>query len=384
MPQDAATASGTEPIVDRRADHGFRLSHCPGSSLAVPRVNRTPPFRWAHDPELTDSEATRLFGTAPEEMSPDTVFLRDHIRLLDVGAFADEKHQPQRVRFNVVMALRSRVARADDDVDRVLSYDCIVEAIDHVLAGERADLLETLAERIADGLLGDDQVAFVRIRIEKLDRVSGALGVEIVRHRREWAIRTTDNTVRFGDVQLAECPDGPSTSVPERSDPLIVFLSNRLLQSDELPVWLAAIRRRSSSAILCLDQPSHERPVSDHVDADLRIALLAIEQNAWMLAPMDRDSAVVGSRTELESRIREGRTSIWAPARLAAETALDCMTGDGNCERHLLAPALAAWLAGHMSISSISICGDGPERAMSLQAAFRGIRIRIVDCPEAL
>ena len=74
-------------------------------------------------------------------------------------------------------------AAQDDDVDKVISYDTITEAIEHELAAERVNLLETLAERVAARCLADPRAVRVFVRIEKLDRIPGALGVEIVRSR---------------------------------------------------------------------------------------------------------------------------------------------------------------------------------------------------------
>ena len=44
-------------------------------------------------------------------------------------------------------------------------------------------LVETYAERLAERLLAEPRVTRASIRIEKLDRVDGALGVEIERWR---------------------------------------------------------------------------------------------------------------------------------------------------------------------------------------------------------
>ena len=60
----------------------------------------------------------------------------------------------------------------------------MTEAIAHELAAERLNLLETLAERIAERILLEPQALRAFVRIEKLDRGPGALGVEIVRTAR--------------------------------------------------------------------------------------------------------------------------------------------------------------------------------------------------------
>jgi dihydroneopterin aldolase len=60
-----------------------------------------------------------------------------------------------RLRFDIVVEVGRRSGDIDDDVDRILSYDTLVAAIDRALADERLNLLETLAERIAALVLAE-------------------------------------------------------------------------------------------------------------------------------------------------------------------------------------------------------------------------------------
>ena len=113
----------------------------------------------------------------------DRISVRDYVRQVEIGAFRSERGVTQRVRFNVVLEVSHHTAAQDDDVDKVISYDTITEAIEHELAAERINLLETLAERVAARCLADPRAVRAFVRIEKLDRIPGALGVEIVRTR---------------------------------------------------------------------------------------------------------------------------------------------------------------------------------------------------------
>lgn len=65
----------------------------------------------------------------------------------------------------------------DDDVDRILSYDRVTEAIAAELAAERLNLLETLAERVADRILIEPQAMRVFVRIESLTVAPVRLGL---------------------------------------------------------------------------------------------------------------------------------------------------------------------------------------------------------------
>ena len=114
----------------------------------------------------------------------DRISLRDHTVEVEIGAFQAERGTTQRICFNVVVEVLPLGPAVEDDVDRILSYDKVTEAIAFELAAERLNLLETLAARVADRILLEPQAHRVFVRIEKLDRGPGALGVEIVRSRK--------------------------------------------------------------------------------------------------------------------------------------------------------------------------------------------------------
>ena len=111
----------------------------------------------------------------------DRIFLSNHVREFEIGAYADEFGVTQRIRFDVMLDVRRFEITDDDEVASIVSYDLIVESIDTLIQGPRIKLLETLAERLAALVLDERRVIAAHIRIEKLDRVIGALGVEITR-----------------------------------------------------------------------------------------------------------------------------------------------------------------------------------------------------------
>ena len=65
----------------------------------------------------------------------------------------------------------------------VVDYGAVVDGIKDILAGGHLNLVETLADRIADFCLSDARVRVARVRIEKLKVVAEAksVGVEIER-----------------------------------------------------------------------------------------------------------------------------------------------------------------------------------------------------------
>lgn len=273
----------------------------------------------------------------------DRISLRDHVVEVEIGAFQAERGATQRIRFNVVVEVRPHPAPLDDDVDRVLSYDTITEAIAAELSSERLNLLETLAERIAERILVEPQAMRAFVRIEKLDRGPGALGVEIVRDRP-------------ADRPRLVTPDDPQAEAAHH--PLVVFLSNEAIAAPDLSDWLDGWMAGPHPLIICVGAADTPAPHSAVLPAQRRIDLLAIEQNAWVLAGRDPRCVVRGSRTEIDWAMKHGQATVWAPSKIV----LDAVDGPSAGPRDAL--ALAIWFARGLDAAEMLILGgEAPPRA---------------------
>jgi 7,8-dihydroneopterin aldolase/epimerase/oxygenase len=262
------------------------------------------------------ARARALAGDPPR----DRISMTAHRREVEIGAFQTERGITQTVQFDVVVEVTTRAEQAVDDVDRILSYDTIVEAIDASLAVERVNLLETLAARIADRILAHPLAARCIVRIGKLDRGPYVLGVEILR----------DAPATRGRLRLL--PD-------DAPHPRVVYLSHQAIARPDLSALLDRLQADGAPLILCVGHPDTPVPQAAHPMPQRRIELLAIEQSAWVLAARDARCVVVASRTELDWAMRQGRISVWAPSKLV----LDTQDGPGAHVRD--AVALALWLA---------------------------------------
>jgi len=274
----------------------------------------------------------RAVATADSATPIDRISLRDHIVTAEIGAFQQERGAEQRLRFNVVVEVVPVSAPIDDDVDRILSYDKVTEAIAWELGAERLNLLETLAERVALRILTEPQAHRVFVRVEKLDRGPGALGVEIVRMRDELAT----------DAAPAQA------SVPH---PRVVFLSNAAIASADLPDRIDALSDGPMPLILCVGPADLPAPQSAAPMAQRRIDLLAVEQNAWVLAGRDKRCIVVGTRTELDWAMRHGQICVWAPSKIVLDSV------DGPSADPCDAVALVAWFAEHVGAAELVVVG---------------------------
>jgi len=128
--------------------------------------------------------AARGYSVDPhkDDAETDTIFVREFVLPTRIGAYARERDNPQRVRFDV----DAQVLRAEhvpEDMRDVVSYDLITDSIRMIIAQEHISLIETLAERIAALILTHPRVTSVTIRAEKVETGPGGVGVKIVRRR---------------------------------------------------------------------------------------------------------------------------------------------------------------------------------------------------------
>ena len=231
-----------------------------------------------------------------EQSNPalDRISIRDYIKEVEIGAFQVERDLTQRLKFNVVVEVSASSSSSSDDVDDILSYDMIIEAIDEQLNFERLNLLETLADRVSEQILSHQQAIRVFIRIEKLDRIPGSLGVEIVRDRK--------NSKHDKDKSIIT--------------PSIVFIPNEIIQSNDLKDWLDAIAQYKKPTIICVENLFIPQKISLEIVSNHRIKLLAIEQAAWDLAGKDNRCVVVDTWTELDWSMKNNEVTVWAPSKM--------------------------------------------------------------------
>lgn len=238
---------------------------------------------------------------------PDRIHLRDHVVSTDIGAFQSERGRNQRLRFALSVDLRADVSGAGDEVDRILSYDVLTQAIDTALADQRYNLVETLAERIAAEVLAHPAAARIEVTVEKLDRGPGALGITISRDA----------------ARVAAAPPRPPV---------------------DLLVW-AAPAQLSPGAVVIVPGvgTAPDAGGATGATAARRIALLALDQAAWALADM-LGLEIAETRTELDAAIQARLAVVWAPARLAA----DAPEAGDRPEQ------MAFWLAGRLDARRIA------------------------------
>ncbi len=175
---------------------GFRGALCSGKDRAktidaaqvrlirdlIPRENSAADLG---DEFKVDWRLLSARGYAPgrdEAVETDRVFVHDLVLAVSIGAYDFERNKTQRVRFNIDADVR-RAGHLAEDMRDVFSYDVIVDTIRLVFSRGHVDLVETVAERVADALLAHPRLVAIKVRVEKLDVIDGSVGIEISRAR---------------------------------------------------------------------------------------------------------------------------------------------------------------------------------------------------------
>jgi len=83
------------------------------------------------------------------------------------GVYPEEREHGQTFRVDAVLELDTAPAAATDDLARTVHYGELAQQLHAVLVGEPVDLLETLAQRLADCCLAHPVVDAVEITVHK-------------------------------------------------------------------------------------------------------------------------------------------------------------------------------------------------------------------------
>ena len=103
------------------------------------------------------------------------------------GVFDVERREGQTFVVDVVLGVDTRQAAATDDLADTTDYSAVAVAVVALVEGEPVDLIETLAEQIADACLAFDGVRAVEVTVHKPEAPVGVtfadVTVTIVRPR---------------------------------------------------------------------------------------------------------------------------------------------------------------------------------------------------------
>lgn len=112
------------------------------------------------------------------------VFVRELELLGSVGVYEHEHRYEQRVLISLELQVQDGYDGTSDQLSAVYDYDLAIRAVKGAVDSGHYNLIETLAERIAQSCLEDRRVQQVRVRVEKPDVLPSCAGVGIEIERR--------------------------------------------------------------------------------------------------------------------------------------------------------------------------------------------------------
>ncbi|MEM8983373.1 MAG: dihydroneopterin aldolase [Pseudomonadota bacterium] len=116
----------------------------------------------------------------------DRVFLEDFAVTAVIGIWEWERQIEQRIEISLEMAFDTQAAAVSDDVADTLNYKAVADGVAALTREGQFKLVEALAGAIADYVLGNYAVPWIRVRVSKPGAIRGSrhVGVEIERGTR--------------------------------------------------------------------------------------------------------------------------------------------------------------------------------------------------------
>jgi dihydroneopterin aldolase len=113
----------------------------------------------------------------------DLIYLRDLKIECVIGIYDWERRIKQALCIDLDMAADIARAAKTDSIRDTLDYKAVAKRLRQFVGESQFQLVETLAERVAEIVLTEFQVPWVRVRINKKGAVRGANGVGVMIER---------------------------------------------------------------------------------------------------------------------------------------------------------------------------------------------------------
>ena len=113
----------------------------------------------------------------------DIIFLHDLRIDAVIGIWEWERKIRQTVSIDLEMSADIRKAAATDSVEDTLNYKLVAKRLQEFVGESGFQLVETLAEKVAEIVLKEFDVAWVRVRVNKPGAIRGARDVGVIIER---------------------------------------------------------------------------------------------------------------------------------------------------------------------------------------------------------
>jgi dihydroneopterin aldolase len=130
----------------------------------------------------------------------DVIFIEGLEAITVIGICENELHDPQPVRIDISAGVPRAMACSTDRIGDTIDYSEVRSAVLHLLATHRLQLLEALAEEIAQILLGRFGAHWARVVVVKPNKFEDLRSVGVAIERRRAQTPTAPGTSGDGSV----------------------------------------------------------------------------------------------------------------------------------------------------------------------------------------
>lgn len=113
----------------------------------------------------------------------DTIFLQELKVDTIVGIWDWERKIRQTVSIDLEMGADIRRAAENDDIESTLNYKLVAKRVQQFVADSEFQLVETMAEKIAEVVLQEFEVPWIQVRVNKPGAIRNAKNVGVLIRR---------------------------------------------------------------------------------------------------------------------------------------------------------------------------------------------------------
>lgn len=117
------------------------------------------------------------------QQSTDSIFLRELKVETIIGVWDWERKIRQTVSIDLEMGSDIRRAAKTDSIDDTLNYKAVSKRVQQFVADSEFQLVETMAEKIAEVVLSEFELPWIQVRVSKPGAIRGAKDVGVQIHR---------------------------------------------------------------------------------------------------------------------------------------------------------------------------------------------------------
>lgn len=113
----------------------------------------------------------------------DIIYLHDLKVDCIIGIWEWERRTTQTLTIHLDMAVDIKRAAASDSIEDTLDYKSVSKKVITFVSGSQFQLVETLTEKIAELILTEFKVPWVRVKLNKKGAIRGATDVGVILER---------------------------------------------------------------------------------------------------------------------------------------------------------------------------------------------------------